>query len=225
MLEDFAIQFLHGTWLTLQLALCALALGLLLGALGALAKLSEIQSLRWLATTLTTLIRGIPELLVLFFIYFGGTLLLTKIMGAYVEIHGFVAGTLALALLFGAYATEVLRAAYQAIPVGQRDAALAFGFRPYQILWYIMLPQVWRHALPGLGNLWLVLLKDTALVSLIGQTDLMRVAQNVTAFTRQPFTCYLAAAGIYLALTTLSSIGQHHLEKHHRRYLPGVHYG
>ena len=221
-MSGFVLQFANGTWLTVQTAVCALVIGLILGIAGATAKLSSSYALRFLAGFLTTVIRGIPELLVLFFVYFGGTLLLTALWGSYAEINAFIAGAFALGLLFAAYATEVLRGAVLAIPRGQFEAAQAFGFRPWQTFWYIMLPQTIRHGLPGLSNLWLVLLKDTALISLIGEADIMRVAQNITSLTRQPFTFYLSAAVLYLGLTTLSLIGQHYITKH---YIGEARYG
>jgi His/Glu/Gln/Arg/opine family amino acid ABC transporter permease subunit len=218
MLEGFIPQLLAGTWITIKLALCALILGLLFGILGALAKLSPIKTLQWFGNGLTSIIRGLPELLVIFFIYFGGTLILSKLFGTYIEISAFISGVAALGLIFGAYASETLRGAYLAIPRGQLEAAIAFGFSHGKTFYYILLPQIWSHALPGLCNLWFVLLKDTALVSLIGLADLMRVAQNATAFSNRPFTFYLTAAGIYLVLTSISLLFAGRIEQRVNRH-------
>ena len=208
MIQEFFPFLLKGTWVTVKLSLSSLAVGLLLGMLGALAKISTHTMARFLSIGITSVIRGVPELLILFLIYFGGTIVLTQSFGHYVEVSAFTAGVVALALIFAAYASETLRGAYLAIPAGQLEAAKAYGFSGFAAFRYIILPQLWRHALPGLGNLWFVLLKDSALVSLIGLTDLMRVVQNATAYTKKPFNFYLIAALIYLFLTSLSMIGQ-----------------
>lgn len=200
-LHGFGHLLLAGTWVTLKLAFVSLFFGLLLGLLGALGKRSSFPPFRWLATTYTTLMRGLPELLLVLIIYFGTTELLLHLFDVYVEVSAFAAGVAALSIAFGAYATEVFRGALQELPKGQVESAQALGLKPFKIFWLIMLPQLWRLALPGLGNLFLVLLKDTALVSVIGLNDLMRQAYVAAGFTKLPFTFYLAAAGIYLLLT------------------------
>ncbi|SFB81476.1 amino acid ABC transporter membrane protein 1, PAAT family (TC 3.A.1.3.-) [Marinospirillum celere] len=202
-LHGFGHLLLAGTWVTLKLAFVSLFFGLVLGLLGALAKRSSLAPLRWLATTYTTLMRGLPELLLVLIIYFGTTELLLHLFDIYVEVSAFAAGVAALSIAFGAYATEVFRGALQELPKGQIEAAQALGMKPFKIFWLVMLPQLWRLALPGLGNLFLVLLKDTALVSVIGLNDLMRQAYVAAGFTKLPFTFYMAAAGIYLVLTII----------------------
>lgn len=207
-LQGFGHLLLSGAWVTLKLALTSLAIGLILGLLGAMAKLSGVRVLQTLATLYTTIIRGIPELLSVLFIYFGGSMLLGALLSKfgyteYVEISQFWAGVAALSIAFGAYATETFRMAFQEIPVGQSEAAQAIGLKKWQILWRITMPQMWRLALPGLGNLFLVLLKDTALVSVVGLEDIMRHAYTAATSTQSPFTFYLAAALIYLAMTVV----------------------
>lgn len=207
-LQGFGHLLLSGTWVTIKLALISLVFGLVFGLLGAIAKLSRFKALNWLATAYTTVIRGIPELLSVMFIYFGGTLLLGALLplmgyNEYVDVSPFWAGVIALSVAFGAYATETFRMAFLAIPHGQREAAQSVGLGNFQILWRIILPQVWRVALPGLGNLFLVLLKDTALVSVVGLEDLMRHAKTAATSTQSPFTFYMAAALIYLSLTVV----------------------
>jgi His/Glu/Gln/Arg/opine family amino acid ABC transporter permease subunit len=216
-LHGFGEALLEGTLITIQLALASLALGLVLGLLGALAKTSPYATLRWLGGTYSTIVRGIPELLWVLLIYFGTT----DVMRALGELFGiknlalspFAAGTLALALCFGAYATEVFRGALLAIPKGHREAGLALGLNKARIFWRLVLPQMWRIALPGLGNLFMILMKDTALVSVIGLGEIMRRSQIAVSVTKEPFTFYLAAAFIYLGLTILAMIGMHFLEK------------
>lgn len=203
-LHGFGHLLLAGTWVTLQLAFTSLFFGLLLGLVGAAAALSPIAPLRWAAVGYNTLMRGIPELLLVLIIYFGATHVIEWMTGAYVDIGAFTAGVIALSIAFGAYATEVFRSAMMEIPKGQREAAMALGMSRWDSFRYITLPQLWRLALPGLGNLFLVLLKDTALVSVIGLDDLMRQAYVAAGFTKLPFTFYMAAAVIYLLLTIVS---------------------
>ncbi|PJG57524.1 arginine ABC transporter permease ArtQ [Aeromonas cavernicola] len=209
---------LDAAWMTLGLALASLVGGMVLALLLSAAELSQRRILAWPVVLLTTLIRGLPELLVVLFIYFGSTQLLFLITGEYVEFSPFACGVLALSLLFASYATQTLRAALNAVPLGQRQAALALGLGRHQIFLRIVLPQAWRHALPGLGNQWLVLLKDTALVSLIGVNEMMRQAQMASASTYQPFTWYAAAALIYLAISVLSEYGLSLAARYTRRY-------
>ena len=203
-LHGFGHLLLSGTWVTLQLALASLAVGLVLGLIGAWASLSPFAPLRWAAVGYNTLMRGLPELLLVLLIYFGATQLIEKLTGSYVEVNAFVAGVAALSIAFGAYATEVFRSAIMEIPKGHREAAMALGLGRVDTFRRIVLPQLWRIALPGLGNLFLVLLKDTALVSVVGLEDLMRQAYVAAGFTKLPFTFYMAAAGIYLLLTIIS---------------------
>jgi len=223
-LQGFGPQLWAGTLITLQLACASLALGIVLGLGGAAAKLSGIGPLRWLANGYTTLVRGVPELLTVLIIYFGATAALMALAGlfgydAYIELSPFAAGVTALGLTFGAYATEVFRGALRAIPHGQREAGMVLGMGRRRIFLCITLPQVWRLALPGLGNLFLVLLKDTALVSVIGLEDLMRKATVAVGYTKEPFLFYLCAAFIYLTLTIVAMVGIHLLEQRANRGL------
>ncbi|HHQ4892555.1 TPA: arginine ABC transporter permease ArtQ [Aeromonas veronii] len=209
---------LDAAWMTLGLALASLVGGMVLALAFSAAELSKQRALVWPVATLTTLIRGLPELLVVLFIYFGSTQVLFLITGEYVEFSPFACGVLALSLLFASYATQTLRAALNAVPSGQRLAALALGLGKSHIFFRIVLPQAWRHALPGLGNQWLVLLKDTALVSLIGVNEMMRQAQMASASTYEPFTWYTAAALIYLAISLVSEYGLGLAARYTRRY-------
>lgn len=209
-LGGFGGQLLAGTLVTLQLTAAAAIVGMTLGLLGAAAMQFGPAPLRRLAETYTLVVRGVPELLVVLVVYFGAASLLGFFVSA------FAAGTLALGLTFGAYAAEVLRGAMAAIPPGQAEAGLALGLRRHRVFLSIVLPQLWRLALPGLGNLFLVLMKDTALVSVIGLDELMRKSAIAVGALRQPFTVYLAAAAIYLGLTAIASLGLAWLERRAR---------
>ncbi len=216
-LQGYGNLLLQGTWITVKLGLASLVFGLIFGLIGAACKASGIWLLKLPANFYTTVVRGIPELLFVLFIYFVGDLLfkaLAKSLGytQYVEISAFCAGVMALSVMFGAYATEVFRMALQEIPKGQWEAAQSIGMRPAQTFFRIILPQMWLVALPGLSNLTLVLLKDTALVSLIGMKDLMFFASRAAQSTQQPFTFYMAAALIYLALTTVIMVCLHYIQ-------------
>lgn len=217
-LQGFGHLLLSGAWVTLKLALTSLFFGLLLGLIGAAAKLSSFRLARLLGTLYTTLIRGIPELLLVLSIYFGGSMLLMWLASFfgytdYIEISAFAAGVAALSIAFGAYSTEVFRAALIALPKGQWESAYALGMTRPQTFFRIILPQVWRLALPGLGNLFQVLLKDTALVSVVGLDELMRQAYVASGSTKEPFTFYMAAAFIYLGLTALATIATMLMER------------
>lgn len=217
-LHGFGPALAAGALMTVQLALSALCLGLVLGLLGALAKTSPYKQLQWLGGTYSTLVRGIPELLWVLLIYFG-TVNGMRALGEWLGIpnlalSAFAAGVIALGLCFGAYATEVFRGAILAIPKGHREAGLALGMSRSRILFKLVLPQMWRIALPGLGNLFMILMKDTALVSVIGLEEIMRHAQIAVGFTKEAFTFYMVAAIMYLGLTVLAMIGMYFLEKH-----------
>ncbi|KGS14847.1 ABC transporter permease subunit [Pseudomonas tremae] len=216
-LHGFGPALAAGALLTVQLALAALCLGLILGLLGALAKTSPSAPLRWLGGTYSTLVRGVPELLWVLLIYFGtvnGMRALGELFGIPdLALNAFAAGVIALGICFGAYATEVFRGAILAIPKGHREAGLALGMSRSRILFKLVLPQMWRIALPGLGNLFMILMKDTALVSVIGLEEIMRHAQIAVGFTREAFTFYMVAAVMYLCLTVLAMIGMYFLEK------------
>lgn len=211
-------QIAKGVLVTVEVAVLALLLGLLWGILGALAKLSASRILRMLGNIYTSVIRGIPELLIIFMVYFGGTVTLTALNehlfgGGYVEISSLVAGVFALSLVFGAYAAENIRSGIMVIPHGQIEAALAMGMSRWAVFYYIRLPLMWRYALPGLGNNWITLVKDTSLVSIVGLEEIMRVSAVAISSTHQPFRFYLIAAVIYLLLTFFNTVGLHWLER------------
>lgn len=207
-LQGYGHLLLQGAWLTGKLTLISWCVGMLFGLAGVACKMSKFAILRTLATAYTTITRGLPELLVVFFVFLGGDMAFKAIARAvgytqYVEISSFWAGVLALSVMFGAYATEVFKMALAKIPKGQWEAGQSLGMRPAPLFFRIILPQMWAVALPALGNLTLVLLKDTALVSLIALKELMFFAGRAAQSTQRPFTFYLAAALIYLGFTLI----------------------
>lgn len=201
MLGGFAGPLLAGAALTLVLALATLIVGTAIGVLGAALRLWGGRVLSPLAGAYVGIVRGVPDLLIIFVVYFGGTVTLSKLFGRYVDVDAFSAGVAALGFVFGAYATEIFRGGIQGVARGQIEAAKSLGLRPWQIFVFVTLPQAWRLALPPFGNQTIVMLKQTSLVSVVGLEELMRKAGLAAAFTQSPFTFYFAAAMLYLAMT------------------------
>ena len=203
---------------TLAVAVCAFSLALVIGTLGAAAKLSRLRILRGLLDGYTTVARGIPELLIIYLLFFGGSgalMFVAKIFGyrGYIEVNAFTVGVVAIALINGAYQTEVFRGAALAIPRGQIEAGLAAGMSDRLLFFRILVPQVMRLALPGLGNCWLSALKETALISVTGLVEIMRQAQVAAGSTQMPFLFYIVAAGLFLFLTSFSGYGFRRAER------------
>ena len=218
-LYGFGGALAAGTWITVKVTLTALVMGLCIGLIGAGAKLSRFSGFRFGADAYTTIIRGVPELILILAVYFGSGVFINAVADnlgyqGYIDVNSFAAGVIALGFSFGAYATDVFRGAILAVPKGQIEAAKSFGMNGFLVFRRIMLPQVWRFALPALGNLFLILQKDSALVSVIGLNEIMRTASIATAYTKKPFTFYLAAAVIYLALTIITATGIQYMEHH-----------
>jgi len=221
--------FLEGAWLTLQVALLSLLLAVVLGLFAALAKLSHSRVLTGIATLYTTVIRGIPDLILMLLIFFGGQLFInnmsysvnewlnetmtqyypthewTSYLPDYIDISPYFAGIVTIGFIFGAYMAETFRGAIIAVSKGQLEAATAYGMNKYKRFTRIMFPQMMRHALPGLGNNWLVLLKTTALVSIIGLQDMVKIAGDASGSTQKPFTFYLVVALVFLFYTSVST--------------------
>lgn len=221
--------FLQGAWLTIQVAILSLLLAVTLGLLAALAKLSHSTPLTCIATLYTTIIRGIPDLILMLLIFFGGQMLIndmsyrfnewlneiitgyypshewTAYLPDYIDISPYFAGVITIGFIFGAYMAETFRGAILAIDKGQLEAATAYGMNKYKRFSRIIFPQMMRHALPGFGNNWLVLLKTTALVSIIGLQDMVKIAGDASGSTQKPFTFYLVVALVFLVFTTIST--------------------
>ncbi len=214
---------LQGMLLTIELALLSLVVAVLLGIAGALAKLSSVRAAKFAASIYTTLVRGVPDIVLMFIIFFGGQLLVNAIgdyFGLdYIEISEFTAGVATIGVIFGAYMTETFRGAILAVPRGEIEAGHAYGMTPAQVFVRITFPACLRHALPGFGNNWLVLAKTTALVSVIGLEDMVFRAAQAGGSLRQPFTFYFAVAVLYLIITAVSDAGLKWLDK---RYSAGV---
>lgn len=218
MLSGFLPTLLDGTLTTLALAGASLLIAVVLGLLGAAAKLSRLRALRWLATAYTTVVRGVPDLVLMLLVFFGGQIIVNAAAAQlghtdYIDIDPFVAGVCTIGFIFGAYLTETFRGALMSIPAGQREAGIAYGMSRLKVFWRITFPQMIRFAIPSFTNNWLVLVKSTAIVSVIGLTDMMHRAGLAAGATREPFTFYLAAAAIYLAITTVSLLLLRALEK------------
>ena len=202
---------LTATLMTLAVSVCAFFAGLGFGTLGAAAKVAGGPVLRGVANGYTTLMRGIPDLLVIYLFYFGGSAVLTQMASwlggtGFFGLNGFMVGVLAVGIVSGAYQTEVLRGAYQSIPRGEVEAARVSGMGPGLMLRRITGPLALRTALPGMGNVWQMVLKESALISVTGLVDLMRQTEVAAGSTRLPFLFYAAAAGLYLLLTTVSAV-------------------
>lgn len=221
----WAESFLWGSFLIFRIFAVAFVLTMVWGMLGASAKLSGNSLLQRVANIYTYVFRGTPELLLVLILYFGSAVTLTWLAKAFdpgikfVDIPPFWAGALAISLIVGAYATETFRGALQGIDAGQTEAARALGLAPWQIFAYIKLPQMWRLALPGLGNHMSSIVKDTALLSVIGVEEITYTAEMATALNGKPFSMYMIVAGIYLFFSTLLVLSVARLEKRANRYL------
>jgi len=207
LLHGFGGQLMRGAATTVQLALASLAVGTLLGAGGCWLQLSTRTASRTVGYAYAAVIRSVPDLLLVFAVFFGGAMTLATLTGRHVEVDAFLAGAIALGLSFGAYASEIARGALLSVPDAQREAARTLGLSRAQTMWTVTLPQAARAALAPFGNQTIVLLKQTSIVSIVGCDEVMRKAAEASGATREPFTMYLAAACIYLALTGIMSLG------------------
>lgn len=226
MLYGYGPLIASGTWMTLQLALLSLAAALLLGLAGASARLSQHRALQWLASGYTTLIRSVPDLVTMLLLFYSLQIALNRFTdwagAGQIDIDPFLAGVTTLGIIYGAYFTETFRGAFQAVPRGQLEAGIAYGMRPWQVFCRVLFPQMMRFALPGIANNWQVMIKATALVSIIGLSDVVKATQDAGKGSLQLFFFSLVAAGIYLAITTLSTLLLAWLERH---YAAGVRKG
>jgi len=223
-LHGYGPSILAGTALTLKVSFLSLIIAMMLGFTGAMFKLSRSRILNILAQTYTTTIRGIPDLVLMLLIFFGGQVMINQIApkfgyDSYIDINPFIAGVLTIGFIFGAYMTETFRGAILAVSTGQLEAGYAFGMGKTKVFLRILFPQMMRHALPGFGNNFLVLIKSTALVSIIGLDDMVRKASIASGSTRLPFTFYFAVAIIYLVITSCSGVILSWLD---RKYSVGV---
>jgi arginine/ornithine transport system permease protein len=223
-MNSYYTAILQGSLLTVGVSLCALLVSIVLGLLGAAAKLSGRPVLVSLATAYTTVIRGVPDLVVMLLVFYGGTIginHLLELMGSKntIDINPFFAGVLTIGFIYGAYMTETFRGAILAIPKGQMEAAWAFGMGRTQAFLRVTAPQMVRYALPSFTNNWLVLIKATALVSLIGLKEMTYLAKQASAATRSPFVFFLFTAALFLVYTSVSLYA---LRKLNARYSMGT---
>jgi polar amino acid transport system permease protein len=210
---------------SIVIALGAYAMGLAIGVLGASGKLYGGPVTRDLLAVYTTVVRAVPELVLILILFYAGQDAINRALAALgqprVEISGVVAGIAVLGIVQGAYATEVIRGAIQAVPFGQIEAARAFGMTGFQVLRRITLPAMLPNAIPGLANLWLIATKDTALLAIFGFNELTLATRQAAASTRAYFTFFLAAGALYLAITLLSGVIIGRIECWARRGQPG----
>lgn len=214
---------LEGAMVTVSVSILSAFISVILGLITAAAKLSKSRIALSIASVYTTVIRGVPDLVMMLLIYFGGQVTVNAI-GAYfewdyIDINPFIAGTMTIGFIFGAYMGETFRGAFLAVPVGLLEAGYAYGMSRVQVFSRILMPQMMRHALPGIGNNWLVLMKSTALVAVIGLNEMVFRAGQAGGSTRQPFVFYLFVAFVFLLFTTVSIWGLRWAEK---RYSVGV---
>ncbi len=223
MFHGYLPMILSGLRVTLSVASVSLAIACLFGLIGALAKVYGNGAARTTAHVYTTVVRALPDLLLMLVVFYGGQILLNRLSASYgwgyIDINPFAAGTLTIGFIFGAYLTETFRGAILSVPPGQLEAGAAYGLSRSQVTRLILLPQMIRHAIPGLTNNWLVMLKATALVSIIGLDDMVHRAGLASAATREPFTFYALIGLIYLGVTTVSILFFSGLE---RRFSKGI---
>lgn len=222
-------NLLRGLVNSLQIALGAFGMGLVIGLFGAYGKLYGGVVIRDLLGIYTTVIRAVPELVLILILYYVGTDLINKASEAMgygrVEISGVVAGIWVLGIVQGAYSTEVLRGAIQAVPKGQMEAARAYGMPALLVMRRVTIPAMMSFAVPGLANLWLIATKDTALLAIVGFSELTLETKQAAASTRAYFTFFLAAGALYLIVTLLSGVVFGRIEKWARRGQPSLRAG
>ena len=207
------------TLMTIAVAFTAMLIGFLLASIFVSFKLSKNKFLNIIGASYTTVFRGVPELLVIYLFFFGGSgavMYVAKIFGydGYIEVNAFITGAISIGIISGAYSTEVFRGAYNIIDKGQIEAAKTLGMSKFSIFYKVLAPQILKYALPGLGNVWQITLKDTALVSVTGLVEIMRQTRIASNVTHSPLTFILSAAILYLILTTFSSKVFDKLEKY-----------
>ena len=202
-------ELFYATLMTIAVSITAMIIGFSFAAIFTPLKLSKNRLLNFIANSYTTVIRGVPELLVIYLFFFGGTgavMYVASIFGynEYIEINAFITGAFAIGIISGAYSTEVFRGAVQSIDKGQFEAAKVLGLSKFAQFFKIILPQVLRLAIPNLSNVWQITLKDTSLISVTGLVEIMRQSYIAAGSTRDPLFFYSFAAVLYLLLTYLS---------------------
>jgi arginine/ornithine transport system permease protein len=250
-LQGYGPSIFNGAIITIQLALFSLVIAVILGLVTAVARYSGGKLASTLAVSYTSLVRGVPDLVLMMLMYFGLQVGLNSFSewlyelhenyaindfylahgwttlstfyddGLYINIDEFNAGVLTIGFIFGAYMAETFRGALLSVDKGQIEAATAYGMSEWRIFRRVMFPQMMRFALPGIGNNWLVLVKTTALVSVIGLSDMVKLAKEAAMTTYQPFVFFIPVALVYLAITTVSEIALKYLERHYSKGVEG----
>ena len=202
-------ELFRATLMTIAVSITAMVIGFSFAAIFTPLKLSKYKSLNLVANIYTTVIRGVPELLVIYLFFFGGSgaiMFVASMFGYndYIEINAFVTGSFAIGIISGAYSTEVFRGAIQSIDKGQFEAAKVLGLSKFIQFYKIIFPQMLRLAIPNLSNVWQITLKDTSLISVTGLVEIMRQSYIAAGSTRDPLFFYSFAAVLYLLLTFLS---------------------
>ena len=202
-------ELFYATLMTIAVSITAMFIGFLFALIFTPLKLSKNKLLNFIANSYTTIIRGVPELLVIYLFFFGGTgavMFVASIFGynEYIEINAFITGAFAIGIISGAYSTEVFRGAIQSIDKGQFEAANVLGLNKFGKFFKIILPQTLRLAIPNLSNVWQITLKDTSLISVTGLVEIMRQSYIAAGSTRDPLFFYSFAAVLYLLLTFVS---------------------
>ncbi|NGN98748.1 ABC transporter permease [Grimontia sp. S25] len=227
-LHGYGPSIFMGAILTVELAVLSAVIAVLLGLVTALARLSKNRFARGVATVYSTVVRGVPDLVLMLLIFFGAQIMMNNFsdwlyekydIDMFINIDEFTAGVSTIGFIFGAYMAETFRGAFLAVDRGQLEAGTAYGMSPWMIFRRIMFPQMMRHALPGIGNNWLVLVKTTALVSVIGLADMTRLAKEAAGAVNEPFKFFIPVALVYLLITSISELGLKRLE---RKFSAGV---
>ncbi len=224
-LAGWGDDYFWGAMVILRIFAVSLILAVIIGLIGSAMKLSGSRAAQKIAGAYTVVFRGTPELLVLLIIYFGAAVTLTSIAQSFdasvqfIEVPPFWAGAFAIALIVGAYMTETFRGAFLGVDPGHVEAARALGLSNFQTFVHVRIPQMWRLALPNFGNHMLSLMKDTALISVIGVEEIVFVAEMATTVTSKPFTMYIVVALIYLCITTVITLAVMALEKYANKHL------
>ncbi|MBB5533784.1 ABC transporter permease [Rhizobium giardinii] len=212
---------LRGLLNSIQIAIGGYAFGLALGVCGAFGKLYGGPILRDLMECYTTIVRAVPELVLILLLYYAGTDALNHVLNLVgigtVDISGLAAGIFVIGVVQGAYSTEVLRGAIKAVPAGQIEAARAYGMSPFKVMTRVTLPAMLPYAIPGLSNLWLIATKDTALLAVVGFSELTLVTRQAAGATKAYVLFFCAAGALYLALTLVSNVFIKIIERHSRR--------
>ncbi|MGR3291236.1 MAG: ABC transporter permease [Paracoccaceae bacterium] len=218
-------DYFWGSMIVVQIFFFSLLLMVLFGLIGAAAKLSNSKIAQKIAGGYTVMFRGTPEILVILLLYFGSAITLTTIAQIFnpevkfIDIPPIWAGTLAIGLIVGSYATETFRGAFQGVKPGSVEAARALGMSNLQTFIFVRVPEMWRLALPAFGNHMLSLIKDTALISIIGLNETFFVAKQAIATTGKPFTMYIVVGGIYLAFSSVITLSVMALERYGNRHM------